>query len=400
MTSEPQSIQIPPLGGDTPLWRDERVIRFATQILSAILIFGFLFWAVSNFISAANQRGLGLGFNFLSEAAGFPVGESVIPYNTSESFGYAFLVGVLNTLKVAGVGVVAATFLGLLVGLARLSSNWLLSRLALAYIEAHRNIPLLVLLLLWYRGVFTTRLPEVANSIEWPGPIFFSQRGVYMVWLRLNPDGGLFAISIVAGILTAIIAYSFLQRRQVQTGQTTYFTQIAVGLFVGLPIVGWVLTGGNALSIDVPTLSGFNFRGGVHLSPEFAALLIGLVTYTAAFIAEIVRAGIQAVDRGQVEAATAIGLRYGEVLRLVVLPQALRVIIPPLISQYLNLTKNSSLAFFIGYPDLFAIGRIMTNQAGRAVSVIIMVMIAYLSMSLLTSFVLNIYNRRIQFVER
>jgi general L-amino acid transport system permease protein len=267
------------------------------------------------------------------------------------------------------------------------------------YIEFHRNIPLLVLLLIWF-SVFITGLPEVGESIVLPGPIYLNQRGMQLTWPRLTPHGTPFVISIVLAIILAIIAWIYLRRYQERTGRSTYFAFVSLGILIALPFIGFVLSRGQPLQADVPVLSGFNFIGGYDLSPEFAALLVGLVTYTAAFIAEVVRAGIQAVDRGQLEAARAIGLSYSQLLSLVIVPQALRIIIPPLISQYLNLTKNSSLAIFIGYPELFFIGKTTINQAGRAVQVIILIMAVYLSISLITSFILNIYNRRIQLVER
>jgi general L-amino acid transport system permease protein len=297
------------------------------------------------------------------------------------------------------VGIFIATILGTFVGIARLSTNWLVSRMALVYIEFHRNIPLLVLLLIWF-SIFITGLPEVAESIVLPGPIYLNQRGMQLTWPRLTPHGTPFVISIVLAIILAIIAWIYLRRYQERTGRSTYFAFVSLGILIALPFIGFVLSRGQPLQADVPVLSGFNFIGGYDLSPEFAALLVGLVTYTAAFIAEVVRAGIQAVDRGQLEAARAIGLSYSQLLSLVIVPQALRIIIPPLISQYLNLTKNSSLAIFIGYPELFFIGKTTINQAGRAVQVIILIMAVYLSISLITSFILNIYNRRIQLVER
>jgi general L-amino acid transport system permease protein len=382
-----------------PFWRDERVLRIIAQIVSAIVVFGLLYLAVINVINAAEQRGLSLSFGFLNEAAGFPIGESDIPYDPSRSFLTAFLVGVLNTLKVSIVGIFIATILGTFVGIARLSTNWLVSRMALVYIEFHRNIPLLVLLLIWF-SIFITGLPEVAESIVLPGPIYLNQRGMQLTWPRLTPQGTPFVISIVLAIILAIIAWIYLRRYQERTGRSTYFAFVSLGILIALPFIGFVLSRGQPLQADVPVLSGFNFIGGYDLSPEFAALLVGLVTYTAAFIAEVVRAGIQAVDRGQLEAARAIGLSYSQLLSLVIVPQALRIIIPPLISQYLNLTKNSSLAIFIGYPELFFIGKTTINQAGRAVQVIILIMAVYLSISLITSFILNIYNRRIQLVER
>jgi general L-amino acid transport system permease protein len=386
-------------GSQIPLWRDERVLRVFAQIVSAIVVIGLLLLAVINFLNAAEQRGLSLDFGFLGEAAGFPIGESDIPYDPSRSFLYAFIVGVLNTLKVSIVGIFFATILGTLVGIARLSTNWLVSRMALVYTEFHRNIPLLVLLLIWF-SFFITGLPDVEGSIVLPGPIYLNQRGIQLTWPRLTPQGAPFVISILLAIIMAILAWVYLRRYQERTGRSTYFAFVSLGLLIIIPIIGFILSKGQPLQADVPVLDGFNFVGGYDLSPEFAALLVGLVTYTAAFIAEVVRAGIQAVDRGQLEAARAIGLNYSQLLSLVIIPQALRVIIPPLISQYLNLTKNSSLAVFIGYPELFFMGKTTINQAGRAVQVIILIMAVYLSISLLTSFILNIYNRRIQIVER
>jgi general L-amino acid transport system permease protein len=399
MAPDPSSSDLVQHHSQIPFWRDERVLRIAAQVVSAVLVIGLLYWAIINVINGAEQRGLSLGFEFLGEAAGFPVGESDLPYDPSRSFLYAFFVGVLNTLKVSIVGIFLATILGTFIGIARLSTNWLVNRLALVYIEFHRNIPLLVLLLLWYRGVFT-RLPDVQESITFPGPVYLSQRGLYLTWPQLTSTGALFVISILLGLILSIFAWVFLRRIQERTGKNTYFAFVSIGILFFLPIAGYFLSGGDPLDASVPILSGFNFIGGYHLTPEFAALLVGLVTYTAGFIAEVVRAGIQAVDRGQLEAARAIGLGYSQILSLVIIPQALRVIIPPMISQYLNLTKNSSLAVFIGYPEIFFIGKTTINQAGRAIQVFILIMAVYLSISLVTSLILNIYNRRIQLVER
>jgi general L-amino acid transport system permease protein len=382
-----------------PLWRDERALRGIAQFLSAMAVIGFLVWVVLNFRQAAEGRGLNLGFGFLNGPAGFPISDPVLPYDPSRSFGYAFVVGLVKTLLVASIGVILATLLGTFVGLARLSTNWLLSRIALAYIEFHRNIPLLVLLFLWYFPVFN-RLPPVQDSIVWPGPTYLTERGLYFSWPRLKPGSGLFVVSVILGIILAIVAFIYLRRRREITGRETRFVAASLAILLLLPAMGWLASGGSPFALDVPKLQGFNFQGGLRLTPEFAALLVGLVMYTAAFIAEVVRAGIQSVDKGQVEAARALGLNGAQVVTLVVLPQALRVIVPPMISQYLNLTKNSSLALFIGYQDLFGVAKIAINQAGRAVQVFLMTMAAYLALSLITSAVLNIYNKHIQFVER
>ncbi len=382
-----------------PLWRDERVLQAIAQIISAFIVIALIIWIIVNFFAAARARSLNLGFSFLQEAAGFPISDPILPFDPSRSFGYAFLVGIVKTLLVSGIGVVLATVLGIIVGLARLSTNWLVNRIALAYIEIHRNIPLLVLLFLWYFPVFNS-LPPVKDAIVWPGPTYLSERGLYLTWPRLKPGSGILVISIALAIVLALIAFILLRRRRVVTGQQTYHLAISLAILLILPTAGWFLSGGSPIRLDTPVLEGFNFKGGMRLTPEFAALLVGLVTYTAAFIAEVVRAGIQSVNVGQVEAAKSIGLSNFQVTSLVIFPQALRVIIPPLISQYLNLTKNSSLALLIGYQDLFGVAKIAINQAGRAVQVFFMVMASYLTISLITSLVLNIYNRRIQLVER
>ncbi len=387
------------LSSDIPFWRDERILRVIAQVVSSVLVIGFIIFLVINFFEAAEQRGLSLGYDFLQGAAGFPISESVIPYDPSDSFLYAFWVGILNTLKVSLIGIVAATLLGTLVGLARLSSNWLVSRIALIYIEFHRNIPLLVYLFLWFFAV-VQRLPPVKDSLQVPGPIFLNQRGLYMVWPRLTSTGYIFLIFVMLGIGLSIIAFIVLRRLREATGRSTYFGAISLGILIIFPLIGWFLAGGNPLTLEVPILEGFNYKGGLRLTPEFTALLVGLVLYTAAYIAEVVRAGIQAVSKGQVEAASAIGLSSFQVLGLVVIPQAMRVIIPPLISQYLNLTKNSSLAIAIGYLDVFFVGRTIINQAGRAVPVFLMIMVIYLTISIIVSVLMNIYNRRIQFKER
>lgn len=382
-----------------PFYRDERVLKNIAQVVSAVVVIGFVIWAVINFFHAAEARNMTLTFGFLKEAAGFPISNPPIEYVPSMSFGRAFLVGLVNTLLVSGLGVVAATILGTLTALARLSSNWLLSRLALVYIEFNRNIPLLVLLFIIYFVVFS-QLPQIAESIKWPGPTYVNKRGIYLTWPQLTETSTPFVISLGLGFVIAAFVFFFFRRRREMTGKDTYYLQISIGIFILMPLIGWILSGNNPFQLSKPVLEGFNFNGGLRLTPEFAGMFIGLTTYTAAFIAEVVRAGIQAVDRGQIEAARAVGLSTPQVLSLVVMPQALRIIIPPMISQYLNLTKNSSLALAIGFQEVFSVGKIAINQAGRAVPVFALVMLTYLTLSLLTSLVLNIYNRRIQLVVR
>jgi general L-amino acid transport system permease protein len=382
-----------------PFYRDERVLNIIAQVVSTVLVVGFLIWAAINFLEAAEARNMTLTYGFLREAAGFPISNPPIEYNPSMTYTRAFLVGLVNTLLVSVTGIVAATILGTLIALARLSSNWLLSRVALAYIEFNRNIPLLVLLFILYFVVFG-QLPALQDSIVGPGPSYINRRGIYMAWPRLTETGMPFVIFLGIGIVLAIIAFIVLRRRRELTGQSTYYGLVSAGIIILSNVLGWIFSGGNPFEISVPLLSGFNFQGGLRLTPEFTALFIGLTMYTAAFIAEVVRSGIQAVDRGQIEAARAVGLSTTQVLSLVIMPQALRIIIPPMISQYLNLTKNSSLALAIGFQEIFSVGKIAINQAGRAVPVFVLVMLTYLSLSLLTSFVINQYNRRIQFVTR
>lgn len=382
-----------------PIWRDIVVLQWAAQIFSALLVIGFIYFFISNVLQAAETRGLGLGFRFLGGAAGFPIAESVIPYDPSRSFGYALWVGFLNTIKVSIVGIFLATILGLVTALARLSTNWLVSNIAGTYVNIIRNIPLLVQLFLWYFAVFQ-QLPAVDEAITLPGPVYLSQRGLYMIGLTPTGSFNRWLVFLIAGIILGITAYQVLFRYQMRTGRATYPLVIALVLLIGLPLIGWLMVGTSPLRTTIPELGRFNFQGGLRLTPEFAALLAGLVVYTGAFIAEVIRGGILSVSRGQIEAARAMGLSSMQTLRLVVLPLALRVIIPPLISQYLNLTKNSSLAIAIGFVDLFFVGRTIINQAGQAVPVFILIMGIYLSLSLLTSFLLNIYNRRVQLVER
>jgi general L-amino acid transport system permease protein len=369
-----------------PIWRDDRVLKGVAQIISASIVLGFLYFFISNVLEAANNRGLLLGYNFLNFSAGFPIGESIIiDYEPSMSFLQAFAVGVLNTLKVSLIGVVLATILGVIVGVARLSSNWLIRNIANVYVETFRNVPLLVLLFFIFFGVFQA-LPSVRESVNLANILIINQRGFYLSWFDPTDSTLTWIVVLALSLVLAMIVFIILGRHQLRTGRDTHPFLVALSIAFIPSLIAWFLLPEQPLSPNVPVLGRFNYEGGL--------------VFTAAFIAEIVRAGIQAVSKGQVEAARAIGLKPAQSLRLVIFPQALRVIVPPLISQYLNLTKNSSLAIAIGYPDLFGVGRIMINQAGRAVPVFLMIMGTYLLISLTFSVVLNIYNRRIAFTER
>ena len=386
-------------GESIPLWRDVRALQAMAQLISAVVVIGLVAFLVLNMFAAAEARGLSLGFGFLDDAAGFAIDGAPIEYDPSMSFGRALLVGLLNTLRVALLGVVLATLLGIVVGLARLSSNWLIRNIANVYIESIRNIPLLVLLFFWFFAVFQ-QLPSVENSIKFGRYLVLNQRGVYVVALHPTETFATWLALLLGGIVLALVAWRALTTYQLRTGRPTYPLAVGTAIFILLPLLGWLLLPEQPLTTEFPTLGNFNYEGGTSLTTNFSALLVGLVMYTASFIAEIVRAGIQSVSRGQLEAARSVGLSNLQALRLVVFPQALRVILPPLISQYLNLTKNSSLAVFIGFKDLFAVGKTIIDQAGRAVPVFALIMLGYLVMSLTYSILINLYNRRIRFVER
>jgi len=380
-----------------PPWRDIRVLRIAAQIAVVLIVAVLVALMVRNLMTAMNERGLGFGFSFLSRSAGFDISESPIPYRSSDTYATAFLVGLLNTLFVSFIGIILATILGILVGVARLSPNWLLRRITSTYVEVMRNTPLLVQLVLIYFAVLL-QLPAVAQTLTFPGSIFLNQRGVFVPGPQPNATFPVWVGFVVAAIVVIVLSRRTAKRRE-DAGRPVRGLRAAAWLAAAsLIALGWIVTA--PVAFDLPVRDRFNFSGGLSLSPEFTALLVGLVLYTAAFIGEVVRGGIQAVRRGQLEAARALGLSEGDVLRLIVFPQALRIIVPPLTSQYLNLTKNSSLAVAIGYPDLFKVGQTMANQTGQPVPVIIMIMSTYLAISLVTSLVMNLYNRRVQVLER
>ena len=383
-----------------PFYRDERVLSVLSQIFVVVVVVGLGLFFYNNMITGLRAKhSVAISFSFLGQAAGFDIGESLIEYSREKTYARAFLVGLLNTFQVAFLGILFATALGILIGVMRLSTNFLINRIAAVYIDFFRNIPLLVLLIFWAQAVFL-KLPRVREAIVLPGPIFLSNRGVAVPWGIPSDSWGAYLIVLAAGVaLGAIIAW-LLREQGKRTGRMPLITLWFLVTVAAVGLVGWLLLP-QPMTLDQPYLEGFNTKGGKILSQQFMALLSGLIIYTAAFIAEVVRAGIQSVSRGQREASTALGLTPAQTLRLIIFPQALRVIIPPLTSQYLNLTKNSSLAIAIGYPDLFAVaGNTILNQTGREIEMFTMIMGTYLSLSLLTSLLMNIYNRRIRLIER
>ncbi|MGE0313877.1 MAG: amino acid ABC transporter permease [Lautropia sp.] len=380
------------------MFANEKARGIAWQVLLVAAIGLVAWYLIGNTLQNLATRNIQVGFDFLDKEAGFEIAESLIAYDATRSYARAFLVGLGNTLLVAACGIVLATILGVLIGIGRLSKNWLLATLSSAYVEVMRNVPLLLQMLVWY-GLFTELLPSVRQSIDLGGLAFLNQRGLRFAWPMPHPAFTAAGWAFVAGIVAFLAWRRIARRRQARTGVAPALLWPGIALIAGLPLLAW-LAGGAPTALDVPRLAGFNFRGGVTLSPEFAALLIALSTYTAAFIAETVRAGILSVDRGQTEASMALGLSPGQRLRLVTLPQALRVIIPPMTSQYLNLTKNSSLAVAIGYPDLVAVANTTMNQTGQAIEAIVILMAVYLTISIVISLLMNWYNNRMRLVER
>jgi general L-amino acid transport system permease protein len=381
-----------------PPWRDVRVLRIVAQVVVVLAVGGLIAVLGFNLVDTMAERRLSFSLDFLDRRAGFDIGESPVPYNPNDSYGQAYLVGLMNTLFIGVLGIILATILGVIVGVARLSPNWLLRQIAGAYVELMRNTPLLVQL--FFIFAILLQLPPVRDTFALPGGIFLNQRGLFVPAPQPSPSFAPWAVIVGAGLVVAVAAVVIAGRREA-AGQPTYRLRlIGLALFGAAVIGGWFAVGGDPVAFDVPRQERFNFTGGMALSASFTALLVGLVIYTAAFIGEVVRGGIQAVRRGQVEAAEALGLSGGQTLRLVVFPQALRVIVPPLTSQYLNLVKNSSLAIAVGYPDLFKVGVTMSNQTGQPVPVIVLIMGTYLAISLVTSLFMNIYNRRIQVLER
>jgi general L-amino acid transport system permease protein len=372
----------------------------AWQALLLVALIWLAWSAIDNAARNMRARGIPTDFDFWNRTAGFDINATLIPFSAANNtYGDAFYVGLLNTLVVAACGIVLATIVGFLIGVARLSQNWMIGRLAGGYIEIIRNTPLLLQLLFWYNAVLTP-LPGPRQSISLPGGSWINNRGLFLPDPHFGPGAGYAFAAFGAGVLATIILARLSRRRRLATGNGLPVLWPSLGLIVGLPLLVFAIAGA-PVTFTYPELRGFNFVGGMRVFPEFVALLLGLSLYTAAFIAEIVRAGILSVSRGQTEASAALGLKPGLIMRLIVIPQALRVIIPPLTNQYLNLTKNSSLAVFIGYPDLVQVfaGTVL-NQTGAAVQVITITMAVYLVISLVTSAFMNWFNRRIALKER
>jgi general L-amino acid transport system permease protein len=381
-----------------PFWLNPKVRAILFQFMTFIVVGLLAYYLISNTLINLKKQNIATGFSFLHKESSFEIGESLIPYSAANTYARALLVGALNTIKVAFIGVVITIILGTFIGVARLSSNWLLSKLAAIYIEVMQDIPILLQLFFWY-AIFYETLPAPQEAISPGAGIYMSNRGVAFTIPEGHPAHKYMLLAFLVGCVIVYLIRRWARKRQEKTGQFFPTFRVGIAIIFGLPFITW-LAFGAPIKMDVPKLVGFNFEGGLTVSPEFIALLLGLVLYTAAFVAEVVRAGIQSVSKGQREAAMSIGLRPALVLNLVILPQALRVIVPPLTSQMLNLTKNSSLAVAIGYPDFVSVANTTINQTGQSIEGVALIMAVYLFFSLSTSAFMNWYNKRVALVER
>jgi general L-amino acid transport system permease protein len=379
-------------------WRDERKRGIVAQVVTIALVVGFFWFLIANMLENQRRLGVPLSLDFLNGTAGFQVSFSLIPITLDSSILTVIKTGIINTLLASAISVVVASLLGFFIGVLRLSSNWLIGRLATVYIEIVRNIPLLVQLLFWYIAI-TKMLPSVRQSLTIGPTIALNVRGLFVP--KPVPGDGSWVIfaALVVAVIAAVVIRRWAVQRQKATGRQFPSIWTGIGLIIVLPLLA-NFAAGSPVTWDPPVLKGFNFQGGLSLPPELVALVMGLSVYTSAYIAEIVRGGIIAVSHGQTEAALALGLKPSRNLRLVVIPQALRVITPPLTSQYLNVVKNSTLAGATGFPDLYAVIGTSQNQTGRAVECVAILMVFYLVVSLVISIFMNWYNKRLALVER
>lgn len=382
------------------LLRDARFWRFAGQAIAVLLVVIAIALIWDNLTYNLRQLGIQLGFNFLRSQASFDIGETLISYSPADSYGRAIIVGLVNSLRVVVVGLVLATILGLVAGLSQLSNNWLLRQLAIVYVEIFRNVPVLLQLFFWYFAVFL-KLPGVENRITLLGSIYLTSRGLFLPWFQGTSGTGIWLVLLVVGIISAIAVWRWRMRLMVEQGRPGNQGWYALGAIAIAVVVAVLLTQTVPFILTLPqVVENTRIQGGLRLSPEFSALLIGLVVYTSSYIAEVIRGGIQAVPKGQWEAARALGLKPGRIMQMVILPQALRIIVPPLTSHYLNLAKNSSLAIAVGFPDIYFVASTTFNQTGRAVEVMLLIMVTYLTISLTISLVMNLYNQIVQIKER
>ncbi|MBF0201768.1 MAG: ABC transporter permease subunit [Desulfamplus sp.] len=381
-----------------PIWTNAtfRSVIYQVAAMSMVALAGY--YLFSNTQANLAKQSIATGFGFLTRESSFEIGESMISFSSSDTYLKALAVGALNTIKVSFIGIILTVAIGIFMGIARLSTNWLVSRLAAIYIEVLQDIPVLLQLFFWY-GIFNNVLPSPRQAIIPMEGIVLCNRGAYFATPVEHPVFTWVWYSLILAVIIIFFLRRWAKKRQEETGKIFPLITASTIIILAFPLITWVI-GGAPTEMEIPTLRGFNFQGGYNISPEFGSLLLGLVLYTSAFVAEIVRAGIQSIDKGQREAAESLGMKPLFVMNLVILPQALRVIIPPLTSQLLNLTKNSSLAVAIGYPDFVSISNTTISQTGQAIEGVALIMIMYLTISLITSLFMNWYNHKMALVER
>ena len=384
--------------GKTYFWNDQKTRAILYQVFTAAAVAFIGYYLISNVQDNMAKQSIASGFGFIEKEAAFEIGESLIEYSAADSYGRALIVGVLNTLKVSFVGIILTTILGTIIGVATLSKNWLIAKLGFIYVEIFQNIPVLLQLFFFY-ALFYEAFPAPRQALNPIIGVFLTNRGIDFAVPTAHPAWLYVGLAFLAACVIIVVVNRWSVRRQEATGKQFPMFWAGLAVLVCLPLIAWLVNGAPS-QMDIPVLKGFNFSGGRNISPEFSALLIGLVLYTASFIAQIVRAGIQSISHGQTEAALSVGLKPVHVLKLVIFPQALRVIVPPLTSQLLNLTKNSSLAVAIGYPDFVQVAGTTINQTGQAVEGVALMMLVYLTFSLLTSAYMNWYNKKIAIIER
>jgi general L-amino acid transport system permease protein len=384
--------------GSSSLIYDPKVRGIFYQIVTLALVVLFIGIVVDNTVHNLQKANISSGFGFLQGRAGFDIGQHLIPYSSDSTYSQAIIVGLLNTLQVAIAGIITASVIGFLVGIGRLSKNWLIAKICQVYVEIFRNIPPLLVIFFWYKGVISV-LPQPKDSIKLPLEIYINNRGVTYPKAIFGDGSQFVLLALVLGIIACFFLASWAKRRQMATGQQFPMRWVALGLIIGLPVVVYYALGA-PLTFDLPQVGRFSMQGGSVIGPEFTSLYLALSFYTASFIAEIVRGGIKAVSKGQTEAASALGLSGGQTSRLIVVPQAMRLIIPPLTSQYLNLTKNSSLAVAIGFSDIVSVGGTILNQTGQSVEIVAIWLAVYLAISVSTAMFMNWFNAKMALVER
>jgi len=382
-----------------PIWRNKKTIPWLLQTIFVIVIAALAAYFILNALRGLESIGITLGFDFLKSTASFMITDQLIAYTPADSYGRALLVGLMNTLKIAVIGIVLSAVIGTIVGISRLSDNWLIKKLAAGYVEMIRNIPLLVQIFFLYFTVFLP-FPKIEQGINWLKAIYFSNRGTAIPWFDLRDGWLVWFVLLIVGAVAGVVLYKFMLAKQVESGRRTYPFLWGIGSLSLLLAVAFLITSDWPLTVSLPAINGRLYEGGYVITSEFAAIMCGLVLYHSAFIAEIVRSGIMAVPKGQIEAAGALGLKKRTIMSRVIMPQASRIIIPPVTSQFLNLVKNSTLGVAVGYTEMFSIGNTIINQTGRAVEIIMLVASVYLVVSLIISLLMNLFNRHFQLVER